>query len=178
MLCELVNRDTSAVWTLQTARVATGGLIALLLATLPATSTGLVAFDVRGDAVEMPLGGVVGDAARGLGIVRDRRKGNCLICHAMPRAIPLADEPFQGVIGPPLDGVARRLTVGQIRLRMIDQSRINPATIMPPFYRVENLRDVAPEYGDKPALDAQEIEDVVAYLATLKEKVCPPAETF
>lgn len=141
----------------------------MLLATLPAASAGLVAFDVRGDAVEMPLGGLTGDAARGLRIVRDRRNGNCLICHAMPRAIPLAEEPFQGVIGPSLDGVARRLSVGQIRLRMIDQSRINPATIMPPFYRTRNLRDVAPKYRGKPALDAQEIEDVVAYLATLKE---------
>ena len=153
----------------ETGLVAGGGLVALLLAALPAISAGLAEFEVRGDAVEAPLSGLVGDASRGFRIVRDRRKGNCLICHAMPRAIPPADEPFQGVIGPSLDSVGRRLTVGQIRLRMIDQSRINPATIMPPFYRTKNLRDVAPEYRGKPALDAQEIEDVVAFLATLKE---------
>jgi sulfur-oxidizing protein SoxX len=111
------------------------------------------------------LGGLKGDAARGLAVVVDRRRGNCLICHAFP----IEGEPFQGEIGPPMTGVGARLSPGQIRLRLIDQSRINPETMMPPYYRVAGLTDVAPEYRGRPALTAQEIEDVVAYLAGLKE---------
>ncbi|HUS95228.1 MAG TPA: sulfur oxidation c-type cytochrome SoxX [Hyphomicrobiaceae bacterium] len=140
-------------------------MAAIILATLPSASATLSEFNVRGDAVDAPLAGRAGDALRGRAIVLDRSRGNCLICHALPST----NEPFQGVIGPSLEGVARRLTAGQIRLRMIDQSRINPATIMPPFYRIRNLWNVALEYRGMPAFNAQEIEDVVAYLATLKE---------
>jgi sulfur-oxidizing protein SoxX len=122
-------------------------------------------FEVKGDAVAEALGGLKGDAARGLAVVVDRRRGNCLICHAFP----IEGEPFQGEIGPPMTGVGGRLSPGQIRLRLIDQSRINPETMMPPYYRVAGLTDVAPEYRGRPVLTAQEIEDVVAYLAGLKE---------
>jgi sulfur-oxidizing protein SoxX len=125
----------------------------------------LLAYEINGDAVLRPLGGLQGDAARGKAIVLDRRKGNCLICHVFP----LEGEPFQGESGPPMAGVAARLTRGQIRLRLIDQSRLNPETIMPPFYRIAGLTNVAPEYDGRPALTAQEIEDVVAYLASLTE---------
>jgi sulfur-oxidizing protein SoxX len=130
-----------------------------------AAASALLPYDIRGDAIPEPLGGRTGDAVRGKAIVLDRRRGNCLICHAFP----IEGEPFQGEIGPPMTGVASRLTKAQIRLRLIDQSRLNPETIMPPFYRVEGLTNVAPEYEGRPALDAQEIEDVVAYLAGLTE---------
>jgi sulfur-oxidizing protein SoxX len=123
------------------------------------------AFEVAGDAIPAPLAGLTGDAARGLSIVRDRAVGNCLICHTLP----LPDERFQGEIGPALDGVGARLTAGQIRLRLVDQARINPQTVMPAYYRVDGLTNVAAEYRGRPALDAQQIEDVVAYLAGLKE---------
>lgn len=126
---------------------------------------GLLPYEVRGDAVPEPLGGLKGDAERGKAIALDRSRGNCLICHSLP----VAGQPFQGELGPALAGVGSRLSEGQIRLRMIDQSQIHPATIMPPYYRVEGLTDVAPEYRGKPALNAQEIEDVVAYLVTLTE---------
>jgi sulfur-oxidizing protein SoxX len=125
----------------------------------------LATFEVDGDAVRTPLSGLSGRPERGRDIVVDRRKGNCLICHR----VPSLDIPFQGEIGPSLAGVARRLKEGEIRLRLIDQSRINPATTMPPYYRIEGLRDVAPADRGKPALNAQEIEDVVAFLLTLKE---------
>lgn len=125
----------------------------------------LLPYTVVADAVPEPLGGLNGNSQRGEAIIRDRRTGNCLICHAFP----IDDEPFQGEIAPPIAGVGARLTKGQIRLRLIDQSRINPETIMPPYYRVEGLIRVAPDYRGKPALDAQEIEDVVAYLASLTE---------
>ena len=122
-------------------------------------------YEVKGDAVLAPLGGLKGDPEGGKAVVLDRRRGNCLICHAFP----IEGEPFQGEIGPPMAGVGARLTHGQIRLRLIDQSRINPETLMPPYYRVERLTDVAPEYRGRPALTDQEIEDVVAYLAGLTE---------
>lgn len=120
---------------------------------------------MRQDSVPEPLGGLTGDPGRGKDVVLDRRRGNCLICHSAP----IAGEPFQGELGPALAGVGSRLDEGQIRLRLIDQSRISPRTIMPPYYRVEGLRDVDPAYRDRPALDAQEIEDVVAYLRTLTD---------
>lgn len=122
-------------------------------------------YKVVEDAIRLPLGGLSGDAERGKAIVVDRREGNCLICHAFP----IEDEPFQGEIGPPMAGVGSRLSEGQIRLRLVDQSRINPETIMPPYYRVMGLTNVAPEYRGKPALSAQSIEDVVAYLMSLKD---------
>ena len=124
----------------------------------------LLDYRVRADAVPAPLGGLTGDAARGRAIVLDRRLGNCLICHAFP----LPDQPFQGEVGPPMAGIGARLSAGQIRLRLIDQSRLNPRTLMPPYYRVDGLTDVAPEYRGEPALTAQQIEDVVAYLTTLR----------
>ncbi len=131
----------------------------------PQGGSGLLPFAVTGDAVREPLGGLKGDPERGRATVLDRRKGNCLICHAFP----IADEPFQGDIGPPMAGVASRLSEGQIRLRLIDQSRINTETIMPPYYRVDGLNNVAAEYAGRPALDAQDIEDVVAYLMSLTD---------
>jgi sulfur-oxidizing protein SoxX len=125
----------------------------------------LLAYEQRGDAVPEPLGELKGDPERGKAVVLDRRRGNCLICHVFP----IDGQPFQGEIGPPMAGVASRLSEGQIRLRLIDQSRINGQTIMPPYYRVGGLTNVAPEHEGRPALDAQEIEDVVAYLSGLTE---------
>jgi L-cysteine S-thiosulfotransferase len=130
-----------------------------------ADETALEPYAVAGDAIPASLGGKKGDASRGRDIVFDRRNGNCLICHRFP----MTDEPFQGEIGPSLVGVGSRLSEGQIRLRLADESSINPATLMPPYYRTANLVNVAPEYGGRPALTAQELEDVVAYLSSLKE---------
>ena len=129
-----------------------------------APAQSLLSFEQQGDAVPAALGGLDGDAISGKAIILDRRRGNCLICHVFP----IEDEPFQGEIGPELVGVADRLDEGQIRLRLIDQSRLNPETVMPPYYRVDGLTDVVPEYRGEPALEAQEIEDVIAYLMTLR----------
>ena len=144
-------------------------LLAVATAFVPsaprAAEANMLDYRIEGDAVPRPLGGLDGDAARGVEIAVDRTRGNCLACHT----VPSLDAPFQGRIGPSLKGVAKRLNVGQIRLRMIDQSRINPNTMMPPYYRVKGLANVAPELRGKPALDAQELEDIVAWLATLKD---------
>ncbi|KPF72958.1 hypothetical protein IP69_02475 [Bosea sp. AAP35] len=128
------------------------------------TASALETYAIVGDAIPAPLGRLVGNAARGEVLVKDRERGNCLICHQ--GADP--SEPFQGNIGPPLTGVGARLDAGQIRLRLVDASLVNPQTVMPPYFRTENLHDVALPYRGKPALSAQEIEDVVSYLATLK----------
>jgi sulfur-oxidizing protein SoxX len=125
----------------------------------------LVPFQAAGDAVPQPLGGLKGDPKRGEDIVRDRRVGNCLICHQLP----LKDEPFQGEIGPALTGIGARLSEGQIRLRLIDESLINPQTLMPPYYRTANLNNVDSEYSGRPGLTAQQLEDVTAYLASQKK---------
>jgi sulfur-oxidizing protein SoxX len=130
------------------------------------STAGIVSFAIAGDAIPEALGGGMGDAQRGLAVIRDRRKGNCLICHSLSRVV---DEPFQGEIGPALDGVGRRLSAAQIRLRVVDPARLNPATLMPSYYRVEGLVNVAPEYKGLPVLDAQQIEDIVTYLSSLKE---------
>jgi sulfur-oxidizing protein SoxX len=124
----------------------------------------LEGYGIVGDAIPLPLGGLTGDPARGHALVRDRERGNCLICHQ--GADPA--EPFQGTIGPPLIGVGARLDAGQIRLRLVDASILNRDTVMPPYFRTQNLQDVAQQYRGKPALSAQEIEDVVSYLASLK----------
>jgi sulfur-oxidizing protein SoxX len=138
-------------------------LASLLLA---APAAGRVApFVVEGDAIAAPLDGLVGDAARGAAVVRNRETANCLICHA----IPDPRERFMGEVGPPLAGVADRLSPGQMRLRLVDPTRLNPAAIMPAYHRVEGLLHVDARWRGQPVLTAQEIEDVVAYLATLKE---------
>jgi sulfur-oxidizing protein SoxX len=142
-------------------RVALAGLLAALW--LVPGAAALEPYTVVGDAIPRPLGGLAGDVRRGEALVRDRERGNCLICHQ--GADP--SEPFQGTIGPPLAGVGLRLDAGQIRLRMVDGSTLNPQTVMPPYFRTEDLHDVAPQYRGKPALSAQEIEDVVSYLASL-----------
>lgn len=132
----------------------------------PAFGAGIAAYSIAGDAVTAPLDGKVGDSARGRSIVLDRQVGNCLICHAVPNE---PKELFQGNIGPSLSGIGTRLTPGQIRLRIIDQRRVNPVSVMPSFYRADGLNRVAARYEGKPVLDAQEIEDIVAYLSGLKE---------
>ncbi|WP_431302115.1 sulfur oxidation c-type cytochrome SoxX [Sediminicoccus sp. BL-A-41-H5] len=140
------------------------GALALLLLATPASAE-VARFSVTGDAIEAPLVPSPGDAARGEAIVKNRETANCLICHA----IPDARERFMGDVGPSLAGVGSRLTPGQIRLRLVDPTRLNPAAIMPAYHRMEGLTRVDPRYAGRPVLTALEIEDVVAYLARLKE---------
>jgi sulfur-oxidizing protein SoxX len=128
-------------------------------------AAGVVAYETQGDSAPAPLSGLKGDAARGRAIVVDRQKGLCLLCHSGP----FPEQRFQGDIAPSLEGAGARWSEGQLRLRMIDATRLNPATSMPSYHRTEGLARVAPAFRDKPILDAQEIEDVVAFLTTLRE---------
>jgi L-cysteine S-thiosulfotransferase len=111
-----------------------------------------------------PLTGVAGDATAGKKIVLDRHVGLCLLCHNGP----FPEERFQGDLAPDLSGVGARLSAGQIRLRIVDSSRVNPNTIMPAYFKSEGLARVAPAHRGKTVLSAQQIEDVVAFLVTLK----------
>jgi len=116
------------------------------------------------DAIPSSLTGATGDAASGKKIVLDRHVGLCLLCHSGP----FPEERFQGDLGPNLAGVGARLSEGQIRLRIVDASRVNPNTIMPAYFRTEGLTRVTPSQRGKTVLTAQQIEDVVAFLVTLK----------
>lgn len=104
-----------------------------------------------------------GDPQRGREVISGR-EANCLLCHAVAET----GVRFMGDIGPPLSGVGLRLSEGQLRLRIVDSSRLNPETLMPSYYKVDGLVRVAPAFRGKPVLTAQQVEDVVAYLKTLK----------
>jgi L-cysteine S-thiosulfotransferase len=132
-----------------------------LLAAVLLAAAGSAAAD---DNLPSPLEGAAGDAARGKAIVLDRHVGLCLLCHSGP----FPEQRFQGDLAPSLAGVGARLSEGQIRLRIVDASRVNPQTIMPAYYRTEGLTRVAPSQRGKTVLSAQQIEDVVAFLVTLK----------
>jgi sulfur-oxidizing protein SoxX len=119
-------------------------------------------FEAVGDAVLKPLALEPGDAARGRSIVVNRDQGGCTVCHEVP------GEKSFGNVAPTLSGVGAKLSVGQLRLRIADSTRVNPDTPMPAYYRTEDLVQVAQAYRGKTILTAQQVEDVVAYLATLK----------
>jgi sulfur-oxidizing protein SoxX len=138
-------------------------LLLVLLAT-PADAQTLVPYQIVGHAIPKPLTDEPGDPARGRAIVV-KRESTCLLCHSGP----FPEERFQGDLAPDLKGAGSRWSAAELRLRLVDATRLNPATIMPSYYRLDGLVRVAPNYRGKPALTAQQIEDVVAYLATLKD---------
>jgi len=116
-----------------------------------------------GDSIPASLTGAKGDPARGRAIVASRQVGLCLLCHSGP----FPEERFQGDLAPDLRNAAR-LTEGEIRQRIVDPTRVNPQSIMPAYYKSEGLTRVAPAYRGKTVLRPEQIEDVVAYLITLK----------
>ena len=105
------------------------------------------------------------DIANGRKIVADRRRGMCLLCHSGP----FPEERFQGNLAPSLAGAGSRWTTGQLRFRLIDSTRINSETIMPPYFRAEGQNRVGRAFAGRTILSAEEIEDVIAYLSTLKD---------
>ena len=120
-------------------------------------------YRVEGDAIREPLAPQAGNAARGREVVLGR-DSNCLLCHGVPEPGARA----MGNLAPPLGGAGARLSEGQLRLRIVDSMRLNPQTIMPSYYRVDGLNQVAAALRGKPVLTAQQVEDVVAYLLTLR----------
>jgi L-cysteine S-thiosulfotransferase len=124
-----------------------------------ALSTGVCA----SDEIPAPLTGAKGDPVRGRAIVANRQVGLCLLCHSGP----FPEERFQGDLAPDLQSAAR-LTEGQIRSRIVDPRKANPDSIMPAYFRSEGLTRVAPAFRGRTILSAEQIEDVVAYLLTLR----------
>jgi L-cysteine S-thiosulfotransferase len=141
-------------------------LIAGALLLLPGVAGGeeLRPFTVAGDSILESLTGAPGDAAHGRALVLERTN-TCILCHSGP----FPEEKFQGDLAPNLAGSGSRWSVGQLRLRLVDASRFNPGTIMPSYYRLDGLDRVASNWRGKPILSAEQIEDIVAYLATLRE---------
>ncbi|MCX2864496.1 sulfur oxidation c-type cytochrome SoxX [Paucibacter sp. PLA-PC-4] len=131
----------------------------MLLATLVLVSA------TTADVIPEPLQGLQGDAQRGRAIVASRQTGLCLLCHNAP----IPEERFQGTLAPSLAGAGARLSIGQLRLRIVDSQRVNPDSIMPAYHRLDGLNQVGRDWRGKPVLDAQQVEDVVAYLHTLKD---------
>ena len=115
------------------------------------------------DEIPASLTGAKGDPVRGRALVANRQVGLCLLCHSGP----FPEERFQGDLAPDLRSAAR-LTEGQIRQRIVDSGKANPGSFMPAYYRTEGLTRVAPAYQGKTILSTEQIEDIVAYLRTLK----------
>jgi sulfur-oxidizing protein SoxX len=125
----------------------------------------LLPFARVGDAIPASLTGAGGDPTRGRKIVVDRRLGACLLCHTGP----FPEQKFPGTLAPDLSGAGARWSAGQLRLRLVDPTRLNPDTIMPSYYRVAGLTRVGSAWRGKPILTPEQIEDVVAFLSTLRD---------
>jgi sulfur-oxidizing protein SoxX len=136
---------------------------AAMLVPCPAGAQALRPYAIVGDAIPEPLT-ARGDATRGRALVVDRTS-TCILCHNGP----FPEQKFQGDLAPGLAGTGSRWSEGQLRLRLVDGSRLNEATIMPSYYRVDGLSRVGPNWRSKPILSAEQIEDIVAYLVTLRE---------
>ena len=136
----------------------------LLAVSCPAGAQTLQPYIVVGDAIPEPLTNARGNATRGRALVVER-SSTCILCHSGP----FPEQKFQGDLAPDLSGSGSRWSEGQLRLRLVDASRLNAATIMPSYYRVDGLDRVGTLWRGKPILSAEQIEDIVAYLGSLRE---------
>ena len=145
-------------------RPAALALVILAAASPCAAQEALRPYEVAGDAIPKSLTGSPGDPERGRAIVV-KRENTCLLCHSGP----FPEQRFQGDLSPNLKGTGSRWSEGELRLRLVDAARLNPATIMPSYYKLDGLTRVASNFRGKPVLTAEQIEDVVAYLQTLRD---------
>jgi L-cysteine S-thiosulfotransferase len=141
------------------------GLAALLASTGAVAQEELRPYTIVGGAIPASLTGAIGDPVRGRAVMLDRRLGACLLCHTGP----FPEEKFQGTLAPDLSGVGSHWSEGQLRLRIVDPTQLNLGTMMPAYYRVEGLTRVGHAWRGKPILTARQIEDVVAFLVTLRD---------
>ncbi|PJG51723.1 sulfur oxidation c-type cytochrome SoxX [Bradyrhizobium forestalis] len=139
-------------------------IVASLAFVLPTQANKLLPYTIIGDGIPVSLTGSPGDAARGRALVLARTT-TCILCHSGP----FPETRFQGDLAPDLTGTGNRWSVSQLRLRLVDASRFNPDTIMPSYYRNDGLVRVGRNFAGKPILSAAEIEDIVAFLATLRD---------
>ncbi len=124
-----------------------------------------VAFDEG--TVEMSLTGVAGDPASGRMVFANRKQGNCLACHANS---DMSEESFHGEVGPAIDGVADRWGEADLRGIVTNSKMMFDGTIMPAFYVDAGYDRPLEKFEGKTILTAQQVEDVIAYLMTLKEE--------
>lgn len=127
------------------------------------TSANAHEYTVVDDSIPVSLTGVPGDPVKGKKLAINRKKGNCLACHQMP----IPEQQFHGEVGPDLHGVGSRMTEAELRLRLVNSKALNPETIMPAFHKVA-LNRVLKKFKGKTILGAQEVEDIIAYLMTIK----------
>jgi sulfur-oxidizing protein SoxX len=158
-------RKSSARLVGRSAAFAAAVFAAMVAARLDATETTLRPYMIMADGIPASLTGTRGEAERGRAIVINRQVGLCLLCHSGP----FPEEKLQGTLAPGLAGTGARWSEAQLRLRLVDSPQLNPGTIMPAYYRIDELNRVAEAFRGKPILTAEQIEDVVAYLATLRE---------
>lgn len=117
--------------------------------------------------VDEALSDVEPDAKKGQEIFIARKLGNCLACHANS---DLAEEPFHGEVGPPLDGAGDRWSEAQLRGILVNSKNVFPDTVMPAFYVNSGFTRVHPDFKGETILTADQVEHVIAYLKTLKEQ--------
>ena len=147
------------------AALTAGMTVVLGAAALAQDSMELVKYMVDDESsIAQSLTGKPGDAAAGREAAINRKQGNCLACHVMP----IPEQPFHGEIGPDLAGIASRYSEGELRLRIVDSKIINPDSFMPAFYKNDGFHRVLKKFQGKSILSAEQVEDIVAYLMTLK----------
>ncbi len=142
--------------------LAVGGIF---LAGTQTASAGMEKYKVVNSTIPKSLTGKAGNAAKGKKLTINRKKGNCLACHVITA---LAKQPFHGNLGPPLNGVGSRLTAAEIRLRIVNPKIVNPDSIMPAFYKSDGFHRLQKKWKGKTIIGAQDVEDIVAYMLTLK----------
>lgn len=138
----------------------------LLAGVAAAAAEDIVSYEVVDGTIPKSLTGVPGDPAAGRKAVIDRRLGNCVACHT---ATELSDQQFHGEVGPPLDGVADRWDEATLRMIIVNPKMVYEGTVMPAFYRNDGFHRVAEKFAGKTIMTAQQVEDVVAYLMTLRD---------
>ena len=124
----------------------------------------MIKYVIKDGAIAKSLTGRPGNAANGRKLAINRKLGNCLACHVMP----IPEQPFHGLVGPDLNGVASRRSAGEVRLLIVNPKLANPDTIMPAFYRKDGLHRVMKKFQGKTMLSAEQVEDLVAYTMTFK----------
>lgn len=117
------------------------------------------------ESIPKPLTGKPGDPVKGKKWSIHRRLGHCVACHVMP-----VDQPYMGEVGPSLVGVGSRYSAGELRLLIVDPKVVNEDTMMPAFYKADGFHRVRKKFVGTTMLNAQQVEDIVAYLLTLKEE--------